>query len=308
VRETYLNSMIFSWQSEYDGLSKCFLHGAYLIFAGLVLPTIYSINSARQKNDVAQSCPSCSGIKISLRSIGRMFRVAALNKRILFGTFLTFAILCGVGLAILYILGDQYEDDKIQQAYDMTRKTDRWLEQEISKSLLPLFATSEIIKVVGKWNDLPFKIEDTEQYERDGSVYNNVMGICDDPAYVDPFVEIASSIKNASGLQKILVNIQLAPIGVLCLTHPKNNTEDFPPGVYLDTSGAIGLNLFDTPSRTASSKEAVIKGAKTIQGPIKLAQGNLSVVDEALIARYPVFMEGYSYDIDGENYPFWGLT
>ena len=77
---------------------------------------------------------------------------------------------------------------------------------------------------------------------------------------------------------------------------------------YLDTSGAIGLNLFDTPSRAASSKQAVFKQEKTIQGPITLAQGNLSVVDEALIARYPVFMDGQNMTIDGQDYPFWGLT
>ena len=96
--------------------------------------------------------------------------------------------------------------------------------------------------------------------------------------------------------------------GVLCMTYPKNNTEDFTDGKYLDTSGAIGLNLFDTPSRAASSKQAVFKQGKTIQGPITLAQGNLSVVDEALIARYPVFMDGQNMTIDGQEYPFWGLT
>jgi hypothetical protein len=97
-------------------------------------------------------------------------------------------------------------------------------------------------------------------------------------------------------------------LGVLCLTYPKNNTEDFPPGVYLDTSGAIGLNLFDTPSRAAPSKAAVTKGEKTLQGPIELVQGDLSVAEEALIARYPVFMDGYEMTIDGASYPFYGLT
>ena len=95
---------------------------------------------------------------------------------------------------------------------------------------------------------------------------------------------------------------------MLCLTHPQNNTEDFPPGLYLDTSRAIGLNLFETPSRASSSKAAVTKGQKTIQGPIQLVQGNLSLIEEALIARYPIFMEGYNMTVDGVNYPFYGLT
>lgn len=251
---------------------------------------------------------SLYNINIPLRSIGHMFRVTALNRRILFGTFLTFALLCGAGLAILLILGNGYEKDKYQYATDLANKADRWLEKEIAKALLPLFATSELVKIVGKWYDLPFKIEGTQQYNKGSSVYNNVTGICDDPAYVDPFVDIASHIKENSQMQKILVNVQLAPSGVLCLTYPKNNTDDFPPGMYLDTSGAIGLNLFDTPNRAESSKAAIKKQDKTIQGPIELAQGNLSVVHEALIARYPVFVDGHNMTIDGENYPFWGLT
>jgi class 3 adenylate cyclase len=262
---------------------------------------------AKSKKDSCIQNASTS-IHITFRSLGNMFRVAEMNKRILFGTFMTFTILCSVGLAILFVFANDYEQDKIQYATEIGNKADRWLDKELDKALLPLFAMSELVKVTNKWDDLPYKIEPTEQHNQGDSIYNNVTGICDDPVYVEPFVDMASSIKSSSGMQGILVNVQLAPFGVLCLTHPKNNTEDFPPGVYLDTTGAIGLNLFDTPSRAASSKAAVIKGEKTIQGPIKLVQGELSVVEEALIARYPVFMDGYSMAIDGMNYPFYGLT
>ena len=268
---------------------------------------------SKNQGDAKSKKDSClqsalTSIHITFRSLGNMFRVAGMNRRILFGTFMTFTIFCSVGLAILFVFANDYEQEKIQYATDVGNKADRWLDKELDKALLPLFAMSELVKVTNKWDDLPYKIEPTEQYNQGDSIYNNVTGICDDPVYVDPFVDMASSIKNSSGMQGILVNVQLAPIGVLCLTHPKNNTEDFPPGVYLDTTGAIGLNLFDTPSRAASSKAAVIKGEKTIQGPIKLVQGELSVVEEALIARYPVFMDGYNMTIDGMNYPFYGLT
>ena len=267
-------------------------------------------NNNQDKTSRKDSClrNTLTSVHITMRSLGNMFLVARMNRRILFGVFMTFAILCSVGLAILFVFANDYEHDKIQYATDVGNKADRWLDKELDKALLPLFAMSELVKVTGKWDDLPFKIKPTKQYEQGGSIYNNVTGICDDPVYVEPFVDMASSIKNSSGMQGILVNVQLAPIGVLCLTHPKNNTEDFPPGVYLDTTGAIGLNLFDTPSRAASSKAAVVKGEKTIQGPIKLVQGELSVVEEALIARYPVFMDGYDMTIDGVNYPFYGLT
>ncbi|KAL3788993.1 LOW QUALITY PROTEIN: hypothetical protein HJC23_012698 [Cyclotella cryptica] len=263
--------------------------------------------NTEQKSDGRRSdsrlLRSLFNVKISFRSIGLMLRVAALNKRILLGTFLTFAILCGTGLAILYSFGHQYEEDKYKDSMDLADKADRWLEKEISKSLLPLFAMSELVKVVGKWNDLSFKIDAMQQYIQGNSVYKNVTGICDDPAYIDPFIGMASSIKQSSGMQKILINVQLAPSGVLCLTYPKNNTEDFLPEYTLIR--AIGLDLFFTPSRAETSKAAVVKQGKTIQGPITLDQQG---VVEALIARYPVFIDGNNITINGVSYPFWGLT
>lgn len=258
------------------------------------------------RKDSLQS--ALTNIRISARSLAQTFHVAGGSKRILFGTSMAFAVFCAAGLAIILVFANDYENDRIQYATAVGNKADRWLGQEFEKALLPLFSLSELVKVTQKWNDLPFKIEHTTQYTIDGSVYNNVTGICDDPVYVDPFNSMASAIKNSSGGGGILVTLELASVGVLCLTYPKNNTEDFPPGIYLDTSGAIGLNLFDTPSRGASSKATVTKGEKTIQGPIKLVQGNLSVVEEAIIARYPIFMDGYEMTIDGVTYPLYGLT
>lgn len=158
-------------------------------------------------------------IEPPIRSTGRMFRVAGSNRRILLSTILTFAILCGIGIAILYIYSNEYEQDKYNEAENVARKADRWLDNEISKALLPLFAMSELLQIVGKWDTLPSEIEGTSQYNKGDSVFNNVTGICDDPTYLTPFNDIASSIKQSSGMQKILVNIQAAPRGqYLCIS------------------------------------------------------------------------------------------
>ena len=153
-------------------------------------------------------------IKPPIRSMGRMFRVAGSNRRIMLSTLLTFAILCGIGIAILYIYSNEYEQDKYDEAHLQHLKADRWLDNEISKALLPLFAMSELIQVVGKWDNLPSEIKGTPQYNQGDSVFNNVTGICDDPTYLTPFNDIASSIKQNSGMLGLgLVNIQAAPRG-----------------------------------------------------------------------------------------------
>ena len=138
--------------------------------------------------------------------------------------------------------------------------------------------------------------------------YPFLSGICDNQTFLEPFYEMASSIKERAELEKILVNIQLAPVGVLCLTYPLNNTEDFEDGVYLDTSGAIGVDLLNHPTRSEVSKAAVKQDRYTIQGPIPLVQGSASVVDEAVIARYPISVDYFNHTIDGEVYPFWGFS
>ena len=175
----------------------------------LMTSTSSLINNKHPEESSTKTC--MEKIEPPIRSMGRMFRVAGSNRRIMLSTLLTFAILCGIGIAILYIYSNEYEQDKYNEAENVARKADRWLDNEISKALLPLFAMSELIQVVSKWDTLPSEIEGTSQYNQGDSVFNNVTGICDDPTYLTPFYDIASSIKQSSGMQKILVNIQAAP-------------------------------------------------------------------------------------------------
>ena len=149
---------------------------------------------------------------ISLRSLGHIFDVAGANKRILLRSFAIFTILCCAGVAILFVFAKNYEQERISYATDIANKADRWLTNELDKALLPLFAVSELVKVTGKWDELPFKIEMTEKYQLQSSVYNNVTGICDDPTYVDPFIDMATDIKDSSGMQGILVNVQVSAV------------------------------------------------------------------------------------------------
>lgn len=270
----------------------------------------------RPRSGPASRCLSSLRTYASLRltSVRRIVSIAMGRKVIILATLATFAALCAGGLATVLVFADDYEQNLQDGAANRARDADRWLSNELSKSLLPLFAMAELVKDLrGIFEDLPGRVENRTVLTPEQSgvrpfYWRNTTGICDAPDKLGPFNDMAASIKRRSDLGRILVNIQLAPHGVLCLTHPKKNTEDFDDGAFLDTSFAIGLDLINDPTRSAVSRATVKEDRYTIQGPIPLVQGTQSVVDEAIIARYPVRDPDHYIDIDGVDYSFWGHT
>ena len=89
--------------------------------------------------------------------------------------FVTFAAICTVGLAIVLIFAKQHENEMLQMATDKALDTDRWLENEIKKSLLPLFAMSEFVNYLDTFDSLPELVHPTP-FREDNPVFRNVTG------------------------------------------------------------------------------------------------------------------------------------
>jgi sensor domain CHASE-containing protein len=108
----------------------------------------------------------------------------------------------------------------------------------------------------------------------------------------------------------ILVNLQLVPDTVVCLLHPMNNTEDFPPGVYMDNSGALGHDLLSDPERKFIAKATVPADDVVIAGPLSLRQCQDCdpTVEKAFIARLPIASETNTIVVDGVGYKKWGFV
>ena len=143
--------------------------------------------------------------------------------------------------------------------------------------------------------------------------FRNITGVCDNPTLTRRFDKIAGTIKrNAKSMKGVLVNLQLVPEGVVCLVHPVVNTEDFPPGLALNNSGAIGHDLLSDPERVFHAEESLEKGDLATVGPIPLVQcqGCDPIVEQALIARLPILVEGHSITThDGQVLPErWGFA
>jgi sensor domain CHASE-containing protein len=127
---------------------------------------------------------------------------------------------------------------------------------------------------------------------------------------LERFNHIASGIKRNAKMEGILVNLQVAPQAVVCMLYPKNNTEDFSDGVFLDSAGAIGHDLLTDPDRSFIAEQTVPSDDLVIAGPLKLTQCEdcAPTVQEALIARLPIYSKTDIITVNGVDYPRWGFA
>ena len=191
---------------------------------------------------------------------------------------------------------------------------------QLDRALLPLFSISQFVAELQIFDDLPTKIGPGGQpgsapflppYTPGGPVNKrNVTGICDDPATIARFNEIAATIKANANMEGILVNIQIDPYGVVCMPYPLNNTEDFPKGVYLDSTGVIGFDTLADPIDRPVAEATLRTDQVVVEGPISLVQCPTCdpVVRQAFIARLNIKSEKHSMEVNGKTYNSWGFA
>ena len=242
------------------------------------------------------------------KSLGHLLSTVRKNRRILLACIITSAVIIAAGLSAILIFAQNQREYAMQEAIASVSEFDRALAGELSKALLPTYALAEVVEQLDTFTDLPSKISTTDSYINNGKSWKNVTKVCTDPAYVEPYVDIASSIKRGSEMPSILVNIQLAPSGVVCLLYPEINEEDFPAGTTFDSRGARGHDLPNDGERGYYVRKAIVEGRATIQGPLTLVQEGKQIVREALIARNPIYKDGQNFTIDGNSFPFWGFA
>lgn len=137
-------------------------------------------------------------------------------------------------------------------------------------------------------------------------------GVCNDEEVYARFAEIAASIKENADMQGVLITLQLVPHEVVCMIYPLNNTEDFPEGVYLDSTAAVGLDLLNDPSRITFGQAVLNSDGLYMAGPLTLRQCDEDgyacdvTVSKAFIGALPVFSEVHTIEAFGEEHKLWG--
>ena len=239
----------------------------------------------------------------------------------LVATLLVFAALCAAGLVVTLRWADAIELQAQEDATIVAKEIGSWFSGQLDAALMPLFTLSQFVQQIDTFKDLPNKIGDycdpdtvcpapyAPPLKGKESSHRNMTGILDDEV-IKRFNNISANIKKDAKLEKVLVSVQLAPKAVVSLIYPLNNTEDFieDPGTFLDSTGAVGHDLLTDPKRVTIARATVPAKGVVMAGPLSLVQGDVPKVKEAIIARLPINMPGYSIVVDGTDYPCWGFA
>ena len=229
---------------------------------------------------------------------------------------LLFFVLSAIGIYVAVLFYKDENQDLEREALQLAVETGAYFSVQLNLAILPLFSLSTFATELELFRELPEKVGPAGQEDSLPSVpaevitHRNVTGVCDQPDLVRRFDRIAKNLKEISEMQGILVNLQLAPQAVVCLLYPLNNTEDFnteETGVFLDNTGALGLDLLTDPFMKSIAEQALSAPPKlSVAGPIQLRQ--CPTCDPFFIVRMPIAFEEYDIPINGQNYPRWGFA
>jgi signal transduction histidine kinase len=199
--------------------------------------------------------------------------------------------------------------------FALAEETGQWFSDQLDLAILPLFSLALFVQELDIFRDLPSRIgpaneEGSLPFIDDLPTHRNTTGVCDEPELLERFTHIASAIKRNAKMEGVLVNLQLAPEAVVCMVHPRINTEDFADGITMDNSGAIGHDLLTDPKRAFIAQATLRSDELVIAGPLTLLQCQDCdpIVRKAFIARLPIAMEGHQIEVNGQFYDRWGFA
>ena len=253
-------------------------------------------------------CSACfSALSFAFMWLFRSVVHAVTKPKVLVSFMLLFATLLTGGILIIKSYADADEEDARGNAISVANEVGLWFSTELDKGLLPLFTLAQFVQELEIFHELPDLVKDAPMKE--GRNYTrNVTSVVDEAVF-EKFDEIAARIKRDAKMERVLVNMQLAPHAVVTTLYPLVNTEDFDPPTVLNNTAAQGHDLLNDPNRVSISEATIPADGVVIAGPLTLIQGDEPVVRECMIARLPINNIGNNtIDLNGVNYPCWGFA
>jgi len=266
----------------------------------------------------------------SLRNTGATLRMGIKEKLyilknhpwILLLTLFVFGCLFAIGLYVVLSLAHEQEQASRDEARDLATRTASWFSDALDRALLPVFALSRLVEQLDMFATIPEEIGAAfhtgslpflPPEEAGGFMRRNMTGTsCSDAEKIERFNNIAATIKRGAKMEGILVNLQVAPLAVVCYAYPLVNTEDFEPPKVLNSTEIIGLDNLAESKRSASAKETIQSDGVVIAGPLTLRQCTDCdpTVKTAFIAWVTIdsLTENQVIKIDGIDHNKWGFA
>ena len=245
---------------------------------------------------------------------------------------LLLAVLIAAGLLIVNEFENSETESRKSKAVKIAEQTDLFFVRVLENAFVPLFTMAQFVQELPEFRELDVRIGDRCDPSADPANCTNSdsapvmpgkegthrdLSILFDTPYgraLDArFNHIAAGIKSNSGLGRALVNIQLAPKGVVSMLHPMVNCDDFDGGYCMNNTGAWGHDLLNDPNRVAIARATVPADGVVTAGPLKLIQG-----EDTFIARIAINMDDetspdgevlrHRMVVDGKEYPCWGFA
>lgn len=231
-----------------------------------------------------------------------------------------FVLIAGAGVAIAIVFAEAEETRVRDDALQIAVETGGFFSDQFDRAILPLFSLAQFATELDAFKNLPDQIGQAgepgslpfllPEDENETVFRRNITGVCDEPFLVDKFNQIAATLKRNAAMEGVLVNLQFAPHAVVCLLYPLNNTEDFEDGVFMDNSGAQGVDLLADPLSRFIAEQAIQADRVIVAGPRSLRQCKdcHPTVEQAFIARLPVLSSNHEILVDGVGIPRWGFA
>lgn len=261
----------------------------------------------------------------------RLRELVRAHFSILVVSLFIFGVFSAASIVIVHVVSESSAQQSRTLALSLAQESVSYLSDQLDQAILPLLIVAHFATELDAFAALPDQIgpaavaaaddADDNDGQQSGSsslpfvvgeaeqgMHRNVTGVCDDPALVQKFVHIAQSVKRDAEMDGILVNIQLAPQGVICLLHPVNNTEDFTNGAFLDSTDAWGVDLLNFEKRRKKAEQSLVRGVIGIDGPRPLRQCHGESCEPFLIARLPIKSDAHTIEVNGTALGRWGFA
>ena len=239
----------------------------------------------------------------------RTFGFTVLLSTLVFGVLTTAAL-------VLYLTSVQAHADEAQQdAVELAHQVGQRIEDKLNHAvLLPVVTLAHFAVELDIFKTLPARIgpvhnaSTTNNSDEASLPYlrlpngtttftRNVTTVCDDRQLVERYQQIQRTIQTNTGVGGILRNLQLAPAGVICLSHGE-----------LELSASVGWDILNNPKFAAGVRATLRQEEAVLIGPMTLLA--CPTCGPHFAVRYPIPSSTYDLrDNAGNVYPHrWGVT
>jgi len=237
-----------------------------------------------------------------------------------------------IGLCMAYFDGQQAKEGS--DALELAGEAGRHFSEQLNWATLPLLSLAQMVTEIESFRNVsrsigPPNAPTSLPYSSD-KMHRNLSGsVCNNPETIARYEQVTETIKINEGLEDVLLLLELAPYGVVCMVQPRIDPERYLGNKHpLNSSALLGLDYLSDPMLWWANYTLNNHGNMTLSGPNKITipcnkhpdgsrgggcryNGYSAPTFEA---RMPIHVPGYEMEVPSTGgtkkvvYPYWGFA